>query len=697
MNLFRTALPTGKLSIINYPLSIVLCLFLSQLPLRALVTTNVSTAQALQNALTLAANNGDNNVITIAAGYYTGNFNYNSSAAYNLTISNAPGVTNTQITLDGAGTGRDMNITSSGNGTITVQGITFLRNCGNSGIGALRIAAGGGTTILVNGCQFFSPSGSSGSGLEVGSGLNATVTNCTAAGAGGNGTGISIYVTGNATVQNCTVTTNNAIGMIVSGGVVAITTNICIGNSGFDGGGAYCSGTTVRLSGNTFTGNSQNWDHGIGGGGAYCSGTTVTLFGNIFNGNWNVSEGSGGAYCSGTTLTLSGNNFTGNESDYGSGGASCDGGTLTISGNTFNGNYCVNFYENSAGGVYCTGIVTLFDNTFTGNSVNGPGGGGAECSGTVTLIGNTFTGNSTSGNGGGAGCYGTPVTLSNNTFTANSASGYGGGADCEGDAFLTLSANTFYQNSADAGGGILASGSTINILDNLLAQNSSSSGGGVWVDASSTLFMINNTIAANNSTGIGGGAVFDVTGTVELLNVYNNIIWGNSASGNGGDVWLGGTGQQKVFDFNDVDSMYGVWDIALNNIDLSPQFFDPVNGDYHIKGTSPCKAAGTTNAPGMSATDLDGNPQIVNGTVDLGCYEYTTNVTHPADLTGSWIITAAEFNAYAAAWQNGQTWTNGPNPIPANYVTRAGYLMTNGGAYYNDGSARPVNWKLIGH
>jgi len=66
-------------------------------------------------------------------------------------------------------------------------------------------------------------------------------------------------------------------------------------------------------------------------------------------------------------------------------------------------------------------------------------------------------------------------------------------------------------------------------------------------------------------------------------------------------------------------------------------------------------------------------------------------------VNGDFVITPAEYAAYAAAWQNGQTWTNGPNPIPANYVTRAGYLMTNGGAYYNSGSARPVNWKLIGH
>ena len=139
--------------------------------------------------------------------------------------------------------------------------------------------------------------------------------------------------------------------------------------------------------------------------------------------------------------------------------------------------------------------------------------------------------------------------------------------------------------------------------------------------------------------------------------------------------------------------MSGVWDIAVSNIDVSPQFFDPVNGDYHIQSTSPCKEAGTNGAPSLPATDLDGGRRIV-GTVDLGCYEFSTAATHPADTDTNFSLTAAEFNAYAAAWKSGQTWSNTPTVIPADYVTRAGYLMTNGGTYHNDGSARPVNWKI---
>ena len=262
---------------------------------------------------------------------------------------------------------------------------------------------------------------------------------------------------------------------------------------------------------------------------------------------------------------------------------------------------------------------------------------------------------------------------------------------------MTLSANVFKLNSAVFGGGIYASGPTINLLDNLVANNSSSSqGGGVWVGASSTLFMINNTVTGNTTAGNGGGAAFNVTGMVELLNVYNNIIWGNTANGNGGDVWLAGIGKNKVFNCNDASSLYGVWDIAQNNLDLAPQFFDPVNGDYHVQNASLCRNKGTNGAPSLPLTDLDGNARTNSaGLVDMGCYEFNTTATHPADTNGDFVITSDEYTAYAAMWKTGQPWTNGL--ITADYMTRAGYLMTNGGAYTNDGSVRPVNWKLVGH
>ena len=131
-----------------------------------------------------------------------------------------------------------------------------------------------------------------------------------------------------------------------------------------------------------------------------------------------------------------------------------------------------------------------------------------------------------------------------------------------------------------------------------------------------------------------------MNGGTEVLNVYNNIIWGNSASGNGADVWLAGTGSKKTFLYNDVHGMYGVWDIAANILDVAPAFFDPVNGDYHLRSTSPCINAGTNGAPSLPAFDLDGNPRTNGTSVDLGCYEFNNARFHPADVNQDWVISA---------------------------------------------------------
>lgn len=628
---------------------------------------HVSTAQELQNALTLAAANGADDVIYLANGYYIGNFNYNSAEARSVTLQAEPGTTNTQVTIDGAGTGRSMNLSCSGAAAMTLRGLTFLRNCGGTGNAALRAATGGGADVLVEDCRFLSPTNSRGMGLELTSGQNVTVRRCIVVGVNNGGTGIRMSgFSGTMSVLNCTVTSNSNGGLYISGNaVVAVTGNTFTRNSGGRGGGARCesSGGTVTLSGNTFNRNSLD-------------GSTSPAYG-------------GGAYCSSSsgTVTLSDNTFTANSNGDGSGA------------------YC----DTSFGGA-----VTLTDNTFTGNTGNNGGGlvvaayqGGYGNDSTVTLTGNTFNGNSANGSGGGAHCRsggggpnGGAMTLSGNIFTGNSASGSfgdGGGVYCSSGT-MTLSGNTMTRNTAARdGGGLHVDGPTVRLLGNLVVHNQQTGSGyrgsGIWVNARTNLAMINNTVFGNTAAGSGGGAAFQVNGVVEILQVYNNVLWGNTAQGNGADVHLAGTGQRKEFFNNDAHGMFGVWDVALNNPDVDPQFFDPVNGDYHLRGASPLVNAGTNGAPSLPATDFDGEARIADGTVDIGCYEFANTARHPADVNADWVISDAEYTAYAAAWKNDQTWSPGPVPIPADYVTRAGFLKQNGGAYHNDGSARPVCWK----
>ena len=50
-----------------------------------------------------------------------------------------------------------------------------------------------------------------------------------------------------------------------------------------------------------------------------------------------------------------------------------------------------------------------------------------------------------------------------------------------------------------------------------------------------------------------------------------------------------------------------------------PQFADAANGDFRLKKGSPCIDRGGT---AYGTTDLAGNPRVINGRVDIGCYEY---------------------------------------------------------------------------
>jgi hypothetical protein len=64
---------------------------------------------------------------------------------------------------------------------------------------------------------------------------------------------------------------------------------------------------------------------------------------------------------------------------------------------------------------------------------------------------------------------------------------------------------------------------------------------------------------------------------------------------------------------------------------------------------------------------------------------------HPADnKPADNAITIVELTAYASAWRTGNTWPIPPNPIPINYVTRAGALWKGGEQYVFDPSAGPA-------
>ena len=132
------------------------------------------------------------------------------------------------------------------------------------------------------------------------------------------------------------------------------------------------------------------------------------------------------------------------------------------------------------------------------------------------------------------------------------------------------------------------------------------------------VYMNNNTIAGNTITDTSPliGLYPDGQGT---FTVSNNIVW----DGGTADIFnVSGNAPNMIFANNDVDSFYTTPTQSSDDIHHDPKFIDAAHGNYRLMGNSPARDAGANSPPGTTRNyDLDGNPRVVFGTVDMGAYE----------------------------------------------------------------------------
>ena len=60
---------------------------------------------------------------------------------------------------------------------------------------------------------------------------------------------------------------------------------------------------------------------------------------------------------------------------------------------------------------------------------------------------------------------------------------------------------------------------------------------------------------------------------------------------------------------------------GVGNIDGDPQFVNALSNDFHLTASSPCIDAGTNTDDTAGGTDIDGQPRVYNGRVDIGADE----------------------------------------------------------------------------
>ena len=323
-----------------------------------------------------------------------------------------------------------------------------------------------------------------------------------------------------------------------------------------------------------------------------------------------------------------------------------------------------------AGGVSVTNALTLL--SVSGAPVTIIDGGGTNRCASLTdgasLSGFTLTNGYASGGGGGVWCASSNAFLTNCVIVGNSAD-YGGGALGGMLYKCTLSSNSATGSFFGVCGGGACAATLYNCT---LTGNNGANGAGGGANGGS---LYNCTLSGNSATvggGVGGGTL------------YNCTLTGNSAQ-YGGGAWHG-TFYNCIVCFNAAPNGPNYSYATMNyccttpdpggagNITVAPQFVDYASGNLRLQPNSPCINAGN-NAYLTTATDLDSNPRIVSGTVDLGAYEYqgTGSVISYAWLQHYGLPTdgSADFlDLDHDGMNNYQEWVCGTNPTDALSVLR---------------------------
>jgi parallel beta-helix repeat protein len=329
---------------------------------------------------------------------------------------------------------------------------------------------------------------------------------------------------------------------------------------------------------------------------------------------------------------------------------------------------------------------------------------------TATITNNIVSGNSA---GHGGGIYFTSLssrTLTGNDIITNKATNSsGGGIHFGNSSTVTVTDNNIIGNKTkETGGGVhFGTNTTASIINNVISNNSVSSyGGGFYLQASdTTTLIINNTISNNRSSaGNGGGFWLKLQEDDYSANIYNNVIWNNSALAEGNDFYINNDGNSNntpspinLFN-NDFDqSVNGAYfalsiSIDSSNLDnIDPLFVDEWERDYHLQAGSPCINAGDNDAPSLPTTDNDGNPRIANGIVDMGAYEKSDGQTGAGTLQlstanynvnerdGAITITATRIGGNDGAVSIEYATTDDTATAPDDYTQTSGTLNWNDG------------------
>lgn len=219
-----------------------------------------------------------------------------------------------------------------------------------------------------------------------------------------------------------------------------------------------------------------------------------------------------------------------------------------------------------------------------------------------------------------------PVTIEGLTFINKNSNGGTGMQASTGGGKVTLKNAGFRGNKANGLNIVSGSSGKILLVNTLFAD------GGTGLNGADSLTTVVNATFANNKT--------DLTTSASVPSVYNSVSWNNDT--------------QNLTTDDDNKNVAITRGVANDNVNEGPNFRDPDNADvynrdYRIrpsvkllnKGSNANYAEQALAAETIPAEekDLGNNQRVVDGSVDVGAYEYEAPlqpiVYVKADLTAT--------------------------------------------------------------
>jgi len=207
---------------------------------------------------------------------------------------------------------------------------------------------------------------------------------------------------------------------------------------------------------------------------------------------------------------------------------------------------------------------------------------------------------------------------------------------------------------------------------------------------------LRNSLLTGNAANAGGGAYNS--------SLYNCTVVGNAAITSGGGLYQGSSIINSIVYYNTAATSSNYSGVSFTagcsmplppgaaNITNAPLFVDLAAGNLRLQTNSPCINHGNNSY--AAAVDLDGRPRIVDGTVDIGAYEFQGPGT--GEFT-AWLQqyrlatdgSADLLDSDCDGLNNWQEWIAGTNPTNALSVLR---LLSPAG----DISGVTLSWQSVG-